>query len=313
MPSKVGKALAVLAAAGVFLFGDARIALGQEEPGQNLSPPMFAFPQSQSIRTQESDRVETYEFILSPVETAARELQIDESRRLQAQLKRETWRLPDSATFAEIRDFLRQKLRDTGFVTLFECEGRDCGRSNLWANQVWKLALLYGPNSSQFYLAMHNQEIEVLAALYLVQRGNRRIYANLDLISPLEMPRFDSAQQLVAELREMRQVRLRGVLPSTSWMRGLRDDPGNEVRDALAPVAEQISSLVGKKIYVVCHLYGPESTEMLLAASGRWAELIADQLVREDGPELVPFGVGPLSPRLGPGVGSRVELVLGED
>lgn len=304
------RVLATLAVVGAVFCTQTPIALGQEE--QDLSPSTFAFPDSQSVRTQESDALETYEFILSPVETAARELQIDESLRLPAQLKRETWQLPGNATFAEIRDYLRQQLRAAGFVTLFECEGRDCGRSSLWANKIWNLALLYGPNTSQFYVAMHNEEIGVLAALYLVQRGNRRIYANLDLIRPTQMPRFESARQLVAQLREVGWVRLSGALPSTSWMRGLRNDVGNEVRDVLTPVAEQVSKLAGERIYVVCHLYGPESSNELVEASGRWAELIAAELESEDGPELMPFGVGPLSPRLGQSGGSRVELVLGE-
>ena len=284
----------------------------QTDPGEGFSATDIAFPGSQSLRSEQSDAIETYQFILSPVQSAARELQIDESLRLPARLHRETWELPGNATFKEIRDHLREKLRQHGFVTLFECQGRDCGRSSLWANQVWKLSLLYGPDTSQFYLAMHNEELGRLASLYLVQRGNRRIYANLDLITPVEMPRFETASRMATQLREVGWVRLSGVLPSTSWIRGLRADMSDQVREALAVVAEQVRPFEGETLYVVCHLYGPGSSQEMIEASTRWAGLVAQQLDAEGGPKLVPFGVGPLSPRPGQAGGNRIELVLGE-
>ena len=287
------------------------IILAQTDSGEELLASDIAFPGSQSLRSEQSDGIETYEFILSPVQSAARKLQIDESLRLPARLRRETWELPGNATFEEIRDHLREALRAYGFVTLFECQGRDCGRSSLWANQVWELSLLYGPDTSQFYLAMHNQELGLLASLYLVQRGNRRIYANLDLITPVEMPRFETSSRMSTQLREAGWVRLSGVLPSTSWLRGLRTDISDEAREALTLVAEQLRSFQGETLYVVCHLYGSGSSQELIEASTRWAGLVARQLDAEGGPKLVPFGVGPLSPRPGQAGGNRIELVLG--
>ncbi len=270
----------------------------------------FAFPNSVSVRSYHSENQEIYDFILSPVETAARELQIDESVRISARYVRETWEMPTSARFGEIRDDLRSRLRERGFTTLFDCTGRDCGRSNLWANQVWRLAVLYGPNASQFYLAMQHEERALLAALYLVQRGNRRIYANLDIVEPTEMPKFETASRIASQLRESGRVRLTGVVPSSAWLRGLRQDASEAVRQSLAPVAEQLSLLSGERVYVVCHLYGQGTTEELLEASQRWATLLVDELQANGGAKLVPFGVGPLSPAFGEAGATRIELVL---
>ena len=277
---------------------------------QGLVPSEFAFPDSLLVRSYESEEVETYEFVLSPVESAARELQIDESVRMPAEYLRETWEMPRSATFNEIRDYLRDRLRERGFITLFDCEGRDCGRSNLWANHIWRLAVLYGPNASQFYLAMQHEDDGLLAALYLVQRGNRRIYANLDIVEPVEMPQFERASRIAAQLSESGRVQLDGLLPSSAWLRGLREGLSEVIRQSLPPVAEQLSLLSGERVYVVCHLYGPESTEELLEASNRWASLLVAELQVEGGPELIAFGVGPLSPASGEAGASRVELVL---
>ena len=277
---------------------------------QGLVPSEFAFPESLSVRSYESEDLETYEFVLSPVESAARKLQIDESVRMPAQYFRETWEMPRSATFNEIRDYLRSRLRERGFTTLFDCEGRDCGRSNLWANHIWRLAVLYGPNASQFYLAMQHEDHGLLVALYLVQRGNRRIYANLDIVEPVEMPRFETASRIASQLRESGRVRLDGMIPSSAWLRGLREGLSEVIRQSLPPVAEQLSMLSGERVYVVCHLYGPESTEELLETSNRWASLLVAELQVEGGAELIAFGVGPLSPVSGGSGTNRVELVL---
>lgn len=279
---------------------------------QGHSPSEFAFPDSLPVRSYQSEAAETYVFILSPVESAARELQIDESIRLPAHFSRETWEMPRNATFSEIREYLRGSLRERGFTTLFECEGRDCGRSDLWANHIWQLAVLYGPNTSQFYIAMQDEDRGLLAALYLVERGNRRIYANLDIVEPVEMPQFETASRIASQLHETGRVRLDGSLPSSAWLRGLREGLSDAVRQSLAPVAEQLSLFSGQRVYVVCHLYGTESTEELLEASYRWASLLVAELAVESGPELIPFGVGPLSPVSGEVGANRVELVLPE-
>ncbi len=273
-------------------------------------PSDFVFPDAFEVRSLEVSEWETYEFVLSPVESAARELQIDDSRRLRARYHRVTWEIPRSATFAEVRNFLTERLAARGFSALFECEGRDCGRSNLWANNIWQLALLHGPNRSQFYLATQNADTRRLAALYLVQRGNRRIYANLDVIEPMNMPEFETAAGLARELRESGRIRLAGAIPSSSWLRGLTTGMSEAARQDLVPVATQLALFPDETIYLVCHLYGTGSTEELLDASRRWATLLAEALQAEGAAKLLPFGVGPLAPLPGEPAQSRIELVL---
>lgn len=277
---------------------------------QSPSPSEFAFPGSTLVHSHRSGDVETYKLVLSPVESAARELQIDKFLRLPARFARETWEMPRNATLDEVQSYLQRRFKERGFTTLFNCSGRDCGRSNLWANYIWQLRVLYGPNTSQFYLAMQHEAKRLLATLYVVERGNRRIYASLDIVEPVDMPQFETVSGIASELRESGHVRLAGTLPSSAWLRGLDLELNEAIRETLAPVAEELRLLSGERIYVVCHLYGPDSTEAQLDASHRWASLLAAELTIEGGPELVAFGVGPLSPLADEVGASRVELVL---
>ena len=67
---------------------------------------------------------------------------------------------------------------------LFECEGLDCGSSNAWANNRFGIKQLYGLDTTQYYRVMEtvNNGRITYDIIYLVQRGNRRIYAQLDQV-----------------------------------------------------------------------------------------------------------------------------------
>ncbi len=93
-----------------------------------------------------------------------------------------------------------------------------------------------------------------------------------------------------------------GVVPDRS---GAFQD---EAIAALQALAGGLDVFQGQTIYVVCHLYGSEPGEALLARSGRCAEGAVAALTRPGGPRLVPFGAGPLLPRVGSD--SRLELIL---
>ena len=80
----------------------------------------------------------------------------------------------------------------------------------------------------------------------------------------------------------------------------------------LDSLAEGLAVFDGQTLYVVCHLYGPESAAVLLERAQTCAVSVAQRLGDASGAdsevELVPFGAGPLLPRVG--LGARIELVL---
>lgn len=92
---------------------------------------------------------------------------------------------PDSGR-DEARDYYLQELAARNAVILFECTGRDCGRSNVWANQIFNEATLYGRDVDQDYIAAAYRDAEGaihVVLVYTVTRGNQREYAWIEQIS----------------------------------------------------------------------------------------------------------------------------------
>ncbi len=104
----------------------------------------------------------------------------DREQRLQAQLTRITWQLPAGYAPEAGFGYLREQLLHKGGEVLFECAGRQCGPSNLWANDIFGQARLYGVDNSQFYAALALPQAHL--AIYAVRRGNGRVYLHLDLL-----------------------------------------------------------------------------------------------------------------------------------
>ncbi len=70
---------------------------------------------------------------------------------------------------------------------IFECLGLACGSSNAWANERFGVKQLYGLDLSQRYQVWQINGLvgQSFASVYLVQRGNKRIYFHADYLLPL--------------------------------------------------------------------------------------------------------------------------------
>ena len=65
------------------------------------------------------------------------------------------------------------------------CESRGCGVSGLWANSLFKVRELYGPNGKQIYFAVKLAgETPRYLSAYGIERGNRRQYVHVRLVAP---------------------------------------------------------------------------------------------------------------------------------
>ncbi len=85
---------------------------------------------------------------------------------------------PD-ASRADARRYYLDQLNQRNAVILYRCSGRDCGRSNVWANQIFDDATLYGRDTDQDYLAAAYKDADSvvhLVLVYTVTRGNQRQY-----------------------------------------------------------------------------------------------------------------------------------------
>ena len=145
--------------------------------------------------------------------------------------------------------------------------------------------------------------VEKLIAVYAVQRGNRRLYAHVEVVVPDDEVIFDTNRTLAETLARTGFAVIGGVVP---------DKVGTLTEDDIASI-EAVAATLGpfsrETIHVVCHLYGSEPVEELKRSSERCAGTAAEILRRVGGVAAEAHGLGPLGPREGTAK-ARVELVL---
>lgn len=151
-----------------------------------------------------------------------------------------TYELPEGHGSGEAFARARAALLDQGARALHWCEGRECGTSSLWANNVFGNARLYGPDEQQAYLLLQlaAPRQDSLLALYAVTRGTRRAYLHVELLeasAPLgEL--LPNAETLLRQLKDVGELKLTGLPaePGDPWLallaRVLRLDTGLRVQ-----------------------------------------------------------------------------------
>lgn len=264
-------------------------------------PGLARFADSRIVAYSEGDERRSYEFVTGRVDRRGRDLHIDSSSRVVAHLLRVTYQAPEGTRLDDVVDHYRALVAGQQADVAFECRGRDCGRSTAWANGVFGVKELVAPDASQFYLAASFGES--LAAIYVVQRGNRRIYAHVDLVRDAAIRSDDSGGAASGDLVEMLLRRGFVVLPIAP------DAAGELDVAALAELEETgagLAAIGGRSLYVVCHLGDDVANARTLS------EVCADRAAKRlqrTGVNAEAFGAGALLPR--PGMAARrLELVL---
>lgn len=233
--------------------------------------------------------------------------------RVQGALTRITYQIPSGFSGAETFAHFMQ-LIEPGNSELFRCQGRACGSSNFWANDILGNRVLYGPEQEQFYAAVASsnaagEDIRYIV-LYVITRGNRSVYAHLDIVDvamadPLEAPQ--TPESLMARLQQEGSVIVRGI--------GFDADDSMEESEGLALVARALQLAPQLQVYVVAHLRGTEEFDVLLARSQQRAEQVVEWLVQAGVAveRMQAQGLGPLSPACAQAPCSeRIEIVLRE-
>jgi len=233
--------------------------------------------------------------------------------RIRGTLTRITYQIPGGYSGAESFAHFFQ-LIEPGNNELFRCQGRACGSSNFWANDILGNRVLYGPEQEQYYAAMASsnaagEDIRYFV-LYVITRGNRSVYAHLDIVDvaladPLEAP--ETPESLMTRLQQEGSVIVRGI--SFDAQDGVLETEG------LAVVARALQLAPQLQAYVVAHLRGSDSFNVLMARSLQRAERVVELLGQAGvaSERLRAQGVGPLSPACPQAPCSeRIEIVLSE-
>lgn len=122
--------------------------------------------------------------------------QVDRSQRLSGDLERTTLELPANDTAEMGFTFFRDQLDKYNFRELFHCKARDCGTSNSWANNHFRILQLYGMDQHQLYGAYeitNADEKPFYVVIYAVLRGNKRAYVQLDILHLTNVNEFGVA------------------------------------------------------------------------------------------------------------------------
>lgn len=251
----------------------------------------------------------------------------ENSERLRGDVSNIVYEVSQEFTGEDVYQYYREQMEARNYVELFNCSGRACGSSNFWANDIFSNRILYGPERNQYYMAMRTNTglgEESYISVYIITRGNRRIYASLEFIEPggtqEPMPEFipeplietaieiagpAQTSDLLSLLREKRSV----ILPTLDF------ESDTQLSDAadLSSTVELLNRDASIRVYLVAHLQGAQPLEALLRRSATRAATVRERLIGlgVDGERIIAQGVGPLAPVCETdNCAERIELVL---
>ena len=259
-----------------------------------------------SLEIQEtSEQEEPTNFILSSVQRIRHEVTFERTIKVFGIVSSNTYQMPADLRRSDVVDWFKQQITPLDGDIKFECEERDCGRATIWASNIFKERVLTTSDINQQYLAvvLNRDDIQHLVMIYVVERNNRRVYAHVVDIVPNERITIDAPIDVSSELSRYGIARIPNVVPDSE---GSITSEGLEELQKLAQ--NELQEFTDDEIYVVCHVNGPQSAEELLELSKICAEQVIE-IFEESGLNVVPFGMGPLSPIERTAV-SRIELVI---
>ena len=147
-----------------------------------------AFPQS---RLQLTKPIESsgHLVLFSPIREVRNEIRSKVLARLPVRGEGLLYEVNRDASRQDARNHYLKRLQARGAQLLFECSGINCGRSNVWANQVFEQPKLLGRDTEQDYFVvavLDEQGRQWLTSVYTVTRGNLREYVWVEHLNVTE-------------------------------------------------------------------------------------------------------------------------------
>jgi hypothetical protein len=238
---------------------------------------------------------------------------VDRSQRLSGALVRSTLELPADHSAETGFMFYREQLEKYNFRELFFCKARDCGTSNSWANNHFKIIQLYGLDQYQFYGAYEitsKEEKPFYVVIYSIMRGNKRAYVQLEILHVDKVDDFGvaSSPETLSKLLDTH-----GYFVFPDFVAA--EKQGNErLQVKKGHIQALVSLLVLKpslKLALVGHNYATSPIEQQQKESKSYAEQVKAAVIAQgvDEKRLQVFGVGSLAPAGRGDREARVEVV----
>jgi outer membrane protein OmpA-like peptidoglycan-associated protein len=265
------------------------------------------FPDAKVLQKEVIENA-NYPLALGPLKNVNSRWQPEREKRVRGDLQRRTMETSGRFSVDEIYRQLRIALQRRNARPLYTCSGLDCGSSNAWANNYFGVKQLYGLDQNQYFGAWEMQSSDgalYYMSTYVVQRGNQRIYVQIDQIQVPESARGSIAatpSTLIEALQQQGYFILAGV-----------DGSGDKITiegEHLQAVAAALQRDPWLKIRVVGHDYGVGDLAQQQQRSRQAAERVRELLLKSDiEPDRISaHGVGSLAPALRSG-SARIEVV----
>lgn len=284
-----------LIAAFIIAYVGPNLAMASAEAVADLLP---QYPRAELVEFEDAKKVATHELITGALRSKGGNIVPENSEFVTGRRIASTWFIPNEQRTDLVYRFYRERLVPKGTL-LFECEGRECGSSNHWANNIFRRPILYGPPQYQHYFLLRIDEAAstYYVATYITMRGTRKLYVHADVI-----------------VREAQYTDLTGSAIVDALVRDghfVIDAGAGEAVVASVLEAMQLEPLL--RIAVVGHRRKQrgEALEQAITRSKQVAESYRARLIEAgvNGTRLQAFGVGPLAP-MNRKVIDRLELVL---
>lgn len=263
-----------------------------------------------SVVNQSQDMVDDYRVALGEMKKIRGVWEPEVEQRAGGELWRLTQQIAEGHTAAEVFQFYNKRMQNLEARPLYVCHDRECGSSNSWANDQFKIKELYGLDGDQHYAAYEILDRDKhlnFVTFYTVTRGNRRVFAQVELLKSTLVISERAAPNPDVIVQQLRD-------------RGYYIVPGINVKDeALHIKEEQVAAIVAAltksrrtEVRIVGHDYGAGTLEQQQARSLGYAQTLRQRLIEGGIAEgrLEAYGIGSLAPEKSEDKESvRLELV----
>ncbi len=269
-------------------------------------PLVSQFPDSDLVDV-EFEEDANYRLVLGTLQRTRGVVVPQDSERLRGDVTKLRYEVSPEFSGEDVLAFFQQQFAERGYEILFTCSGRECGSSNYWANDIFRKRVLYGPERNQYFMALRANDVDAHLILYIITRGNRRLYAYLEIIEEEGvLPEITiPVTEVLTSINESGSVAIPGI--------SFTNDRQLSNPEILSSIAVEMNEQENLRFYIVAHLFGMQDLQQLINRSTARAQTVRQQLINlgVDAGRLIARGLGPLAPSCpGTDCQQRVEIVL---
>lgn len=209
----------------------------------------------------------------------------ERSERVGGRLQKALYQLPSDLKLKESRKLLQEtvQLEAGQDRLLYQCDGRECGQSNLWANEVFGESLLLGNDRTQFALIYVSADLQTVTMLYGSERPNRRSHY---IVQSLALARAWTLDQPVAATVEVKRWMVN--IPRT--VKGKIDR--KQVTFALNPATSELPKRSTQHWALVAHECSPLPAPQAFVQSQQLLDEVMPVLQAIPGKSFHPINMG---------------------